>query len=162
MQQYNYPTIIYFGEGSIVALGEKLKGENLKRILFVTDKTLNDLGIVKEVLGSKYLKNLNSINEAVKILNKKENRLVSSQAVKATIQAVRAGVAPPLTQRGRLLTAILTLHNKEAQKRAADSLLDEVAMKNVAELLEHSAHTRRFFEKAFSLGFAIPDEESED
>lgn len=50
MQQYNYPTTIYFGEDAINALGEKLKGESLKKILFVTDRTLNDLGIVKEVL----------------------------------------------------------------------------------------------------------------
>lgn len=51
MQQFNYPTIIYFGNDSIIALGEKLKDENLKKILLVTDKTLNDLGIVKEVLA---------------------------------------------------------------------------------------------------------------
>ncbi|MES0491899.1 MAG: iron-containing alcohol dehydrogenase [Leptospirales bacterium] len=50
MQQYNYPTTIYFGEGSIVALGEKLKAESLKNILLVTDKTLYELGIVQEVL----------------------------------------------------------------------------------------------------------------
>jgi len=34
-------------------------------------------------------------------------------------------------------------------------------MKKVTDLAEHSAHTRRFYEKAFSLGFALPDENEE-
>ncbi|PCJ59723.1 MAG: alcohol dehydrogenase [Planctomycetota bacterium] len=50
MQQYNYPTIIYFGNDAIIALGEKLKSEQMNKILLVTDKTLNDLGVVKDVL----------------------------------------------------------------------------------------------------------------
>lgn len=50
MNQYNYPTTIYFGNDSVAALGHKLNSERFKKILFVTDKTLIELGIVKEVL----------------------------------------------------------------------------------------------------------------
>lgn len=51
MQQFNYPTIIYYGEDAILALGNKLKDERFKKILVVTDKMLIDIGIVKEVLA---------------------------------------------------------------------------------------------------------------
>ena len=115
--------------------------------------------VVKEVMGDRYLKDLGSINEVIKIINKKENRIVGSQAAKATIQAIRAGVAPPLTKRGRALTAMITFGNKDAQKRAADAILDGATMRKTADLIEHSANTRRFYEKAFSLGYALPEDE---
>ena len=69
--------------------------------------------------------------------------------------------SPPLTKRGRILTAMVTFGNKNAQKRAADAILDESSMRKIADLIEHSAHTRRFYEKAFSLGFALPDEDEQ-
>ncbi len=115
--------------------------------------------VLKEVLGTSYYKDLGSINDAVKIINKKENRLTDTVSTKAAIQAVRAGFAPPLTQRGRILTAMVTLNNSEAQKRAADALLSEVTMKKTANLLKHSTLNRRILEKAVSLGYMLPDED---
>lgn len=117
--------------------------------------------VVNEVLGSKYLRDLTSINKVVKIINKKEHRVTASEERKGLIQAFRAAFAPPLTRRGRAFTAAVTFDNAISQKRLADAILDETTIRKVADLAEHSAHTRRFFEKAFSLGFAIPDEGEE-
>lgn len=49
MQQFNFPTIIYYGEGSLSALAEKIKNNGHKKVLIVTDENLVKLGIVKEV-----------------------------------------------------------------------------------------------------------------
>lgn len=114
--------------------------------------------VVEEVLGSKYLRDLDTVNKAIQMIHKSETRLVKSQAEKAAIQVVRAGAAPPLTKRGRALTAALTFKNKEAQRRMVNSLLDDHTLREVAELLTHKPGTRQFAEKAFSLGFALPDE----
>lgn len=51
MQQYNYPTTLYFGQDSILALAESLKKRSFKKVLLVTDSTLTSLGIVKQVLN---------------------------------------------------------------------------------------------------------------
>lgn len=48
MQQFNYPTVIYFGEGALAALAEKLRG-TLKRVLIVTDATLVKAGLAAKV-----------------------------------------------------------------------------------------------------------------
>jgi 4-hydroxybutyrate dehydrogenase len=50
MQQYNYPTIIYYGAGSVNALADKLQENEYKKILIVTDKTLVNLGISNELI----------------------------------------------------------------------------------------------------------------
>jgi 4-hydroxybutyrate dehydrogenase len=50
MQQYNYPTTLYFGQDSILALAESLKKRTFRKVLLVTDSTLASLGIVKQVL----------------------------------------------------------------------------------------------------------------
>jgi 4-hydroxybutyrate dehydrogenase len=48
MQQFNYPTIIFYGEGALAALAERLKG-TAKRPLIVTDATLVKAGVCAEV-----------------------------------------------------------------------------------------------------------------
>jgi 4-hydroxybutyrate dehydrogenase len=48
MQQFNYPTTIFFGEGSLAALAERLRG-TAKRPLIVTDATLVKAGVAGEV-----------------------------------------------------------------------------------------------------------------
>jgi len=49
MQQYNFPTIIYFGEDALEALAQTIQEKGHQRILLVTDKTLSSLGIADSV-----------------------------------------------------------------------------------------------------------------
>jgi 4-hydroxybutyrate dehydrogenase len=49
MKQFNYPTTIYFGEGSLEALAKSIAGMNLKKLLIVSDPTLLKLGMVQQV-----------------------------------------------------------------------------------------------------------------
>ena len=49
MKQYNYPTTIYYGEGSLVAMAKSIAKMNLKKLLLVSDPTLDKLGMVKQV-----------------------------------------------------------------------------------------------------------------
>ena len=44
MQQFNYPTTILFGEGSLAELGRRLK-DRVKQALIVTDATLAKAGL---------------------------------------------------------------------------------------------------------------------
>lgn len=46
MQQYNFPTTIYCGRGSMQALAETLKEKNHSRALVVTDSTLQKIGVL--------------------------------------------------------------------------------------------------------------------
>jgi antitoxin (DNA-binding transcriptional repressor) of toxin-antitoxin stability system len=115
--------------------------------------------VIKEMLGTKYYEDLKVISEALSIVSKSEIRMAGSQGMKASIQAVRAGAAPPLTKRGRVLTTLVTFNNKSAQKRAADALLSNTSMRETAELLSHDPWTRRFMEKSFSLGYGMPGED---
>jgi 4-hydroxybutyrate dehydrogenase len=48
MQQFNYPTTILFGEGSLDALAERLRG-SVKKVLIVTDATLVKAGLAAKV-----------------------------------------------------------------------------------------------------------------
>ena len=57
MEQFNFPTTIYFGEGSLFSLVEKIKAENHQKILIITDKTLVKLGLLTEL--TEELKNQN-------------------------------------------------------------------------------------------------------
>lgn len=49
MKQFNYPTTIYYGPGSLDALAKSIAKMNLKKLLLVSDPTLLKLGIVKQV-----------------------------------------------------------------------------------------------------------------
>lgn len=49
MVQYNYPTTILLGEGALAEFGRRLKDKKHKKALVVTDKTLEEIGIVKKV-----------------------------------------------------------------------------------------------------------------
>ena len=50
MQQYDFPTIIYFGENSLEELAGTLRQKGHQRILLVTDKTLTALGLARQVV----------------------------------------------------------------------------------------------------------------
>ena len=49
MQQFNYPTTIYFGDGAVKACAQSIKEEGTIKVLLVTDATLIDIGIAKQV-----------------------------------------------------------------------------------------------------------------
>ncbi|NQZ55945.1 MAG: iron-containing alcohol dehydrogenase [Lentisphaeraceae bacterium] len=49
MQQYNFPTTIYFGEDALEALAETLREKKYGKILLVTDQTLTSLGMTNKV-----------------------------------------------------------------------------------------------------------------
>ena len=51
MQQYNFPTTIYCGCGSAKALAETLGRKNHRRTLIVTDRTLEEIGLLKSLTG---------------------------------------------------------------------------------------------------------------
>ncbi|MHC4714575.1 MAG: iron-containing alcohol dehydrogenase, partial [Planctomycetota bacterium] len=49
MQQFNFPTVIYYGEGALSALAAKIAENKHKKVLVVTDRTLVEIGVAKEV-----------------------------------------------------------------------------------------------------------------
>ena len=49
MVQYNYPTTILLGEGSLSEFAKRIKDKKHKKILIVTDKTIEEIGIVKKI-----------------------------------------------------------------------------------------------------------------
>ncbi len=49
MVQYNYPTTILLGQGSLAEFGKRLKTKKHSKILVVADKTLEQMGIVKKL-----------------------------------------------------------------------------------------------------------------
>ncbi len=48
MQQFNYPTLIFFGQGAMTALANRMRG-TVTRVLIVTDATLVKVGLCAEV-----------------------------------------------------------------------------------------------------------------
>jgi 4-hydroxybutyrate dehydrogenase len=49
MVQYNYPTTILLGQGALSEFAKRLKDKSHKKVLIVTDKTLEEIGIVKKL-----------------------------------------------------------------------------------------------------------------
>ena len=49
MQQYNFPTTIYFGDDALESLARAIKGKGHQKMLLVTDRTLTSLGLAKQV-----------------------------------------------------------------------------------------------------------------
>lgn len=49
MQQYNFPTTLYFGDGALKACASFIKTDGLNTVLLVTDATLVELGIAKVI-----------------------------------------------------------------------------------------------------------------
>lgn len=113
---------------------------------------------VVEVMGEGYFNDLIKINKVVKMLNKPLKKLAVEESRLAWVQSVRAGVAPPLTRRGRAFTALLLFDKKAHHKATIDALLDPKTIREVAQLSEHDIVTRRVMEKAFSLGLGLPEE----
>ena len=114
--------------------------------------------VIEAIMGSQYRKNLESINKVVQILNRQGKIVSEPEAREAIIQTLRAGVAPPLTRRGRAFTAVVRLDSKAAHKSMARAILDPDEMVKMAELAEHNAVTRRSLELAGSLGLITDDD----
>jgi len=51
VQQFNYPTIILYGEGALKEMARRLADRQLKHPLIVTDKNLLKVGIVDTVVA---------------------------------------------------------------------------------------------------------------
>lgn len=51
MQQFNYPTVILYGEGALAESANRIKGLGFKKPLIVTDKTLVEIGIAEQVIS---------------------------------------------------------------------------------------------------------------
>lgn len=51
MQQFNYPTVMLYGEGALVESANRVKNLGFKKPLIVTDKTLVELGIAEKVIS---------------------------------------------------------------------------------------------------------------
>jgi len=49
MQQYNFPTTIYFGDDALESLARAIKDKGHQKVLMVTDKTLTSLGLANQV-----------------------------------------------------------------------------------------------------------------
>ena len=118
----------------------------------------NESRMIKEIMGKRYYDDLVKVNKVIQMLNKPMSKLAANEANRGWIQTVRAGVAPPLTKRGRGFTALLTFGSAEGHRRTADALLNQNTIRDVAELAEHNAWTRQFFEKAASLGYLHEEE----
>jgi alcohol dehydrogenase class IV len=58
--QYNFPTTIRFGAGSVNELGDYLIKNNLSKPLVVTDSTVAQLGFFKSIIGNLKKKNLSA------------------------------------------------------------------------------------------------------
>lgn len=52
MQQFNFPTTVYFGEDALEALATSLGNTEYKKALLVSDKILTDLGLVATVASA--------------------------------------------------------------------------------------------------------------
>lgn len=49
MEQYNFPTVILSGEGALREFAVRLKGKEHQKILIVTDRTLEEIGLVRRL-----------------------------------------------------------------------------------------------------------------
>lgn len=49
MKQFNFPTVMLYGEGSLTEAAKRIKELGFKKPLIVTDKTLVELGIIEKV-----------------------------------------------------------------------------------------------------------------
>lgn len=119
----------------------------------------NKADVVKEVMGNEYYKNLSTVNDVIQILSKQPKSLATSEIRAGIIQSVRAGLAPPLTRRGRAFTAAVLFDNRRSHKAVANALLEPESIKRMAKLAEHNAITREVAELAVSLGVIGAEDE---
>lgn len=113
---------------------------------------------ITEVMGKEYYNDLVKINNALSVVRKPIKELTENEIRHGVLAIVRAVVAPPLTRRGRALTAADVFENKAAKAVIADSLLNPSIMKQVAKASEHKRLTREAAELYVSLGLIKEDE----
>lgn len=119
----------------------------------------NNAEQIIEIAGKDYYKNLVTINNAKKLFDKAIKKLGPSEAEAGIIQAIRGGIAPPLTRKGRVFTALLIFNKKSHHKTLADIMLDPGSMQRLASLAEHNGTKRQALELATSLGFIHGEDE---
>lgn len=118
---------------------------------------IDNADVVKEVMGDKYLKDLQSINTVLQNFNKKMIRLTNDEMDAAIVQAGRTTFAPPLTARGRALTGVIKLKDRYHHKMVAEAFLDPEKLNKAAKIVEHKDVTRVTAELAASLGLMVED-----
>ena len=106
-----------------------------------------------ELMGRDYYKDLIVVNRAVQLAGKKLVKLSDQEMKQGVLAVARAVVAPPLTRRGRALTAANIFETRWARRKIGEALLDPSTIKKVAEAAEHKMLTRQSAELYISLGF---------
>ena len=110
-----------------------------------------------ELMGKDYYKDLVKVNNAVQLAGKKLTKLSDQEVKQGVLAVARAVVAPPLTRRGRALTAANIFETRWARRKIADALLDQSTIRKVAEAAEHKTLTRQAAELYISLGLIGED-----
>jgi len=131
-------------------LDPKTGNVNFTQINKLVDSSANQ---IVEIMGKQYYKNLVSISEMSKLLNKVPKSLSGNEFEKGVIQVLRGSVAPPLTRKGRMFTAALMFNKKRYHAVLSDAMLDPAKMAKIASLAEHKRLPREAIELAVSLGF---------
>jgi len=108
--------------------------------------------IASEINGKQYVKNLKTLNEMNKIINKKAINLSTDERGKIIEQALRGAYFAPLSRRGRVFSAYLTWDSRATKRIMKEALLDDAVMAKMAELSRSKKWTREFFEKSAVLG----------
>jgi hypothetical protein len=117
------------------------------------NKLLENKAVLREMFGPSYVKSLETIMEAGKLVNQNFTRLSGNELLDAAVQFIRGtSFAPPLSQRGRRFTAALLLYRKVNHEKIAEALLNPKEIEKIAELATHSTITRETLELAASLG----------
>lgn len=109
-------------------------------------------GVIKEIMGDEYLKNLKTISDTSQILARTAKSLTKDERDAVIKQVIRGTAAPPLSKKGRIFTALLIFDRKKAHDVVAKALLDPIEIRKVAQLAEHKRLTRETLEIAASLG----------
>ena len=61
MQQFNYPTVILYGEDALSESCKRMKGLGFNKPLLVTDATLVKIGLIENVLAELKKENIEAI-----------------------------------------------------------------------------------------------------
>lgn len=61
MKQFNFPTVMLYGEGALLEAATRLKSLNIKKPLLVTDKTLVELKVVDQVLEALQINGIEAV-----------------------------------------------------------------------------------------------------
>lgn len=61
MQQFNFPTVLLYGEGALIESSKRMKGLGFNKPLLVTDPTLVKIGLIDSVLAQLKKENIDAV-----------------------------------------------------------------------------------------------------